>query len=72
MSPSMFPTKRFLNVHFPLNFCQLDWKLPVGRIGYITLVGPNDKKRVILKDENHPSVIIWGDHGTKEAGILAK
>jgi len=57
------PDKRFLELCDSLGIFVLD-EVTGWQDGYDTLVGPKMIKEVILKDENHPSVIIW-DHGNE-------
>tara|TARA_R110002167_G_scaffold73727_1_gene206471 strand:- start:4421 stop:7228 length:2808 start_codon:yes stop_codon:yes gene_type:complete len=57
------PDKRFLELCDSLGIFVLD-EITGWQDGYDTIVGPKMIKEVILKDENHPSVIIW-DHGNE-------
>jgi hypothetical protein len=57
------PDERFLELCDSLGLFVLD-ELAGWQDGYDTIVGPKLVKELILKDENHPSVIIW-DHGNE-------
>lgn len=57
------PDKRFLELCDSLGLFVLD-EVTGWQDGYDTIVGPNLIKETVLKDENHPSVIIW-DHGNE-------
>lgn len=57
------PDKRFLELCDSLGIFVLN-ELAGWQQGYDTVVGPKLIKETILKDENHPSVIIW-DHGNE-------
>ncbi|MCG8306339.1 MAG: beta-galactosidase [Cytophagales bacterium] len=57
------PDERFLDLCDSLGLFVLD-ELTGWQQGYDTIVGPKRVKELILKDENHPSVIIW-DHGNE-------
>lgn len=57
------PDERFLDLCDSLGIFVLDeltgWQDP-----YDTIIGPKRIKELILKDENHPSVVVW-DHGNE-------
>ncbi len=57
------PDKRFLDLCDSLGLFVLD-EVTGWQQGYDTIVGPKLVKEAILKDENHPSVVIW-DHGNE-------
>ncbi len=57
------PDERFLQLCDSLGLFVLD-EVTGWQDGYDTLVGPKLIKELVLKDENHPSVIIW-DHGNE-------
>lgn len=57
------PDKRFLELCDSLGLFVLD-EVTGWQQGYDTIVGPKLIKEAILKDENHPSVVIW-DHGNE-------
>ncbi len=57
------PDERFLDLCDSLGLFVLD-ELTGWQQGYDTIIGPKRVKELILKDENHPSVIIW-DHGNE-------
>ncbi|MCC4214688.1 glycoside hydrolase family 2 protein [Leeuwenhoekiella parthenopeia] len=57
------PDERFLQLCDSLGLFVLD-ELTGWQNGYDTIVGPKLIKELVLKDENHPSVIIW-DHGNE-------
>lgn len=57
------PDKRFLELCDSMGLFVLD-ELAGWQEGYDTIVGPRLIKELILKDENHPSVVIW-DHGNE-------
>jgi len=57
------PDKRFLELCDSLGLFVLD-ELTGWQDGYDTIVGPKLVKETVLKDENHPSVVIW-DHGNE-------
>jgi len=57
------PDERFLELCDSLGLFVLD-ELTGWQDGYDTIVGPKLVKELILKDENHPSVVIW-DHGNE-------
>ncbi len=61
------PDKRFLDLCDSLGLFVLD-EVTGWQDGYDTIVGPKLIKETVLKDENHPSVVIW-DHGN-EGGWL--
>lgn len=52
------PDKRFLDLCDSLGIFVLD-EVAGWQQGYDTIVGPKLVKETILKDENHPSVVIW-------------
>jgi hypothetical protein len=52
------PDKRFLDLCDSLGIFVLD-EVTGWQQGYDTIVGPKLVKETILKDENHPSVVIW-------------
>jgi hypothetical protein len=52
------PDKRFLDMCDSLGVFVLD-EVTGWQQGYDTVVGPKLVKETILKDENHPSVVIW-------------
>jgi hypothetical protein len=57
------PDKRFLELCDSLGLFVLN-EVSGWQDGYDTIVGPKLIKETILKDENHPSVIIW-NHGNE-------
>lgn len=57
------PDERFLDLCDSLGLFVLD-ELSGWQQGYDTIIGPQRVKELILKDENHPSVVIW-DHGNE-------
>jgi hypothetical protein len=57
------PDKRFLELCDSLGLFVLD-EVTGWQDGYDTIVGPKLVKETVLKDENHPSVVIW-DHGNE-------
>ena len=57
------PDERFLDLCDSLGLFVLD-ELTGWQQGYDTIIGPQRVKELILKDENHPSVVIW-DHGNE-------
>ena len=57
------PDERFLDLCDSLGLFVLD-ELAGWQQGYDTIIGPQRVKELILKDENHPSVVIW-DHGNE-------
>lgn len=57
------PDERFLDLCDSLGLFVLD-EITGWQDGYDTVVGPKLIKETILKDENHPSVVIW-DHGNE-------
>ncbi|HKJ78832.1 MAG TPA: glycoside hydrolase family 2 TIM barrel-domain containing protein, partial [Prolixibacteraceae bacterium] len=57
------PDKRFLEMCDSLGLFVLD-EVTGWQDGYDTIVGPKLVKETVLKDENHPSVVIW-DHGNE-------
>lgn len=57
------PDKRFLELCDSLGIFVLD-EVTGWQQGYDTIVGPKLVKETILKDENHPSVVIW-NHGNE-------
>lgn len=52
------PDKRFLDLCDSLGIFVLD-EVAGWQQGYDTIIGPKLVKETILKDENHPSVVIW-------------
>ena len=63
------PDERFLELCDSLGLFVLD-ELTGWQDGYDTTIGPKRIKELILKDENHPSVVIW-DHGNEGGHDLA-
>ena len=57
------PDERFLDLCDSLGLFVLD-ELAGWQQGYDTIVGPKLIRELILKDENHPSVVVW-DHGNE-------
>lgn len=57
------PDERFLDLCDSLGLFVMD-ELAGWQQGYDTIIGPKRVKELILKDENHPSVVIW-DHGNE-------
>lgn len=57
------PDKRFLDLCDSLGLFVLD-EVAGWQDGYDTIVGPKLIKETVLKDENHPCVVIW-DHGNE-------
>ncbi|MBN1987568.1 MAG: hypothetical protein JW761_14750, partial [Prolixibacteraceae bacterium] len=57
------PDKRFLELCDSLGLFVLD-EVTGWQDGYDTVVGPKLIKETVLKDENHPSVVVW-DHGNE-------
>ncbi|MEN8116790.1 MAG: glycoside hydrolase family 2 TIM barrel-domain containing protein, partial [Bacteroidota bacterium] len=57
------PDKRFLDLCDSLGLFVLD-EVTGWQDGYDTIIGPKLIKETILKDENHPGVVIW-DHGNE-------
>ncbi|HEA30694.1 MAG TPA: beta-galactosidase [Leeuwenhoekiella sp.] len=57
------PDKRFLELCDSLGLFVLD-EITGWQDGYDTIVGPKVIKEAVLKDEKHPSVVIW-DHGNE-------
>ncbi|WP_167616185.1 glycoside hydrolase family 2 protein [Maribellus sediminis] len=57
------PDKRFLELCDSLGLFVLD-EVTGWQDGYDTIVGPKLIKETVLRDENHPSVVIW-DHGNE-------
>ncbi|MBN1819374.1 MAG: hypothetical protein JXR31_01870 [Prolixibacteraceae bacterium] len=57
------PDERFLELCDSLGLFVLD-EVAGWQQGYDTIVGPKVIRETILKDENHPSVVIW-DHGNE-------
>jgi hypothetical protein len=57
------PDKRFLELCDSLGLFVLN-EVTGWQDGYDTIVGPKLVKETILKDENHPSVVIW-NHGNE-------
>lgn len=54
------PDSRFLELCDSLGFYVLD-ELTGWQDGYDTIVGPKLVKELVLKDANHPSVVIWNN-----------
>ncbi|MGV8093072.1 MAG: glycoside hydrolase family 2 TIM barrel-domain containing protein [Mangrovibacterium sp.] len=63
------PDKRFLELCDSLGLFVLN-EIAGWQAGYDTLVGPELVKEAILRDENHPSVVIW-NHGNEGGWNLA-
>lgn len=57
------PDERFLELCDSLGLFVLD-ELAGWQQGYDTIIGPKRVRELILKDENHPSVVVW-DHGNE-------
>ncbi len=57
------PDERFLNLCDSIGLFVLD-EVTGWQDSYDTIVGPKLIKETVLKDENHPSVVIW-DHGNE-------
>jgi hypothetical protein len=57
------PDKRFLELCDSLGLFVLN-EVTGWQDGYDTIVGPKVIKETVLKDENHPCVVIW-DHGNE-------
>jgi hypothetical protein len=57
------PDKRFLELCDSLGLFVLD-EVTGWQQGYDTIVGPKLIRETVLKDENHPSVVIW-NHGNE-------
>ncbi|MCD6354553.1 MAG: hypothetical protein J7L95_03300 [Prolixibacteraceae bacterium] len=57
------PDKRFLDLCDSLGLFVLD-EVTGWQDGYDTIAGPKLIKELVLKDENHPSVVVW-DHGNE-------
>lgn len=57
------PDKRFLELCDSMGLFVLD-EVTGWQQGYDTIVGPKIIKETVLKDENHPSVVIW-NHGNE-------
>lgn len=57
------PDERFLELCDSLGLFVLD-ELTGWQDAYDTIVGPKLIKELVLRDENHPSVVIW-DHGNE-------
>ncbi|GAO29665.1 glycoside hydrolase family 2 protein [Geofilum rubicundum] len=57
------PDKRFLELCDSLGLFVLN-EVTGWQDGYDTIVGPKLVKETVLKDENHPSVVIW-NHGNE-------
>ena len=57
------PDKRFLELCDSLGLLVLD-EVAGWQDGYDTIVGPGLIRETVLRDENHPSVVIW-DHGNE-------
>ena len=63
------PDERFLDLCDSLGLFVLD-ELTGWQDGYDTLIGPKRIRELILKDENHPSVVAW-NHGNEGGWDLA-
>jgi hypothetical protein len=63
------PDKKFLDVCDSLGLFVLN-ELAGWQQGYDTIVGPKLIYQMIVRDENHPSVIVW-DHGNEGGWDLA-
>ena len=57
------PDKRFLELCDSLGLFVLD-EVTGWQDGYDTIVGPRLVRETVLKDENHPCVVVW-DHGNE-------
>ena len=57
------PDKRFLELCDSLGLFVLN-EVAGWQDGYDTIIGPKLIKETILRDENHPSVVVW-DHGNE-------
>ncbi|MCF8380776.1 MAG: beta-galactosidase [Bacteroidales bacterium] len=57
------PDKRFLELCDSIGLFVLN-EVTGWQDGYDTVIGPKLIKETVLKDENHPSVVIW-DHGNE-------
>ncbi len=57
------PDKRFLDLCDSLGLFVLD-EVTGWQDSYDTIVGPKLIRETVLKDENHPSVVVW-DHGNE-------
>ncbi len=57
------PDKRFLELCDSLGLFVFD-EITGWQDGYDTIVGPKVIKEAVLKDENHPCVVVW-DHGNE-------
>lgn len=57
------PDKRFLGLCDSLGLFVLD-EVTGWQDSYDTIIGPKLIKEAVLKDENHPSVVVW-DHGNE-------
>jgi len=57
------PDEEFLDLCDSLGLFVLD-EVTGWQDGYDTIVGPKLIKETVLKDENHPSVVVW-DHGNE-------
>lgn len=63
------PDERFLELCDSLGLFVLD-ELTGWQASYDSIIGPKLIKEAVLKDENHPSVIMWG-HGNEGGWNLA-
>jgi hypothetical protein len=63
------PDPRFLDLCDSLGFFVLD-EVAGWQDGYDTIVGPRVIRSTVLRDQNHPSVILW-DHGNEGGWTLA-
>ncbi|WP_201741458.1 glycoside hydrolase family 2 TIM barrel-domain containing protein [Sinomicrobium soli] len=63
------PDERFLELCDSLGLFVLD-EVTGWQDGYDTIAGPKLIRETILKDENHPSVVIW-DHGNEGGWTFA-
>ncbi len=63
------PDERFLDLCDSMGLFVLD-ELTGWQDSYDTIIGPKLIRELILKDENHPSVIIW-DHGNEDGWDFA-
>ena len=63
------PDPRFLELCDSLGFFVLD-EVAGWQDGYDTIVGPKLIRSTVLRDQNHPSVILW-DHGNEGGWTLA-
>jgi hypothetical protein len=63
------PDPRFLELCDSLGFVVLD-EVAGWQDGYDTIVGPKVIRSTVLRDHNHPSVLLW-DHGNEGGWTLA-